>query len=326
MALFDALAFVFFVGDVTSTCWGHHSPFLPPVDYCTSPSFTLPFFVLTAVPFRALVCCFLSFGWADLGVDAASWQTSFSRCFIPFLSRRLILLCCWHGRIWIACLTWRAIPVCYPGTVFQSISWCWPMSCRLWVSFTTWSEPPLWNDRSPTFGRRKCWLFHRLWFWCPWLWASWWGRWNTSNICLCLRWYPTVYCARFFGNWICLMSSSLCTSCHGCIASFTLGSCLCIRCIVAWLRRRNITLPHRWWGPLLLHTRRWTLWGRWFFSSIPLLWLIVVLLLHCMWWYSRGLCWRVDRTYTCCRRWRYNTPPRGWWHWCVYWCVLPWSG
>ena len=64
----------FFGGVVHCPCWGRHYPFLLPVDYCTSPSSSLPFVLLSAAPFRAPVFCSLSFDRAALGVDAAPWK------------------------------------------------------------------------------------------------------------------------------------------------------------------------------------------------------------------------------------------------------------
>ena len=186
------------------------------------------------------------------------------------------------------------------------------MFCRLWPSFPILSDSPLWNNRTPAFGRRKRWLFHCRWWWCPWLRASWWGCLNTFDIYLCLRWYSTMYCDRFF-NWIFLTPSSLCMSCRGFVASFSLGLRLRIRRIVVWLWQLCILLPCRGWGPLLLRKRHWTFRGHWVSSSTLILWSLVLLMLHCLRWDSRRLYRRLDRIFTRCCRWWYSTPPQGWW-------------
>ena len=197
LAFLDALVF-FFGGGVPSSCWGRYSNFMLPVHYFTLPSFAPPFVLLTATTFQAPVCCLLSFGSSDLGVSTASWQTSSSCRFNPFTSKRLFFVFCWHGRIWIACLPWSVRTVCNLGIVCQSISWCWSMFCRLWLSFTTWPDSPLWSNWNPKFWQRQLWPFHCHWLQCAWLRDYWWGRLNTSNIYLCLMWYTMEYCARFF--------------------------------------------------------------------------------------------------------------------------------
>ena len=127
----------------------------------------------------------------------------------------------------------------------------------------------------------------------------------------------------FSWNLLCLTSSFWCKSCHRCVASFYLGSHLPIRRIAAWLQRRHLLLPQRWQGPSLLHTHHWKLRGWWVSSYIMLPWLIVLLLLHWLWWDHRLRCWQMDCTSTHCFWWWYDTPPLVWWRQGVHWCVLP---
>ena len=144
----------------------------------------------------------------------------------------------------------------------------------------------------------------------------------------CTFTYPlshSILCP-FFCNWLCQTSQSLWTSCHGCVVSFSLGSCLFIRCIVVWLWWQHLLLPRRWRGPSLLHALRWIFIGQWRSSSTPLLLPPVLLLLHCMRLDCRCLCWRVHRIFVCCCQWCYNNPPRGWCRQGVHWCILLWSG
>ena len=62
VSLFGALAFSFFFVVVPYPFWGRDFPFLPPVDYFTSPSSAPSFVLLANVPLRAPVFCSLSFG------------------------------------------------------------------------------------------------------------------------------------------------------------------------------------------------------------------------------------------------------------------------
>ena len=131
---------------------------------------------------------------------------------------------------------------------------------------------------------------------------------------------------QFSWNWLSPTSSYWCTSCCKCVASFSLRSRLRFQRIAAWLQRRHLLPPHRWWGPLLLHTHRCNFRWRWDSSSILLPLLLVLILLHWLRWDHRHQFRWVDCTYTRCRIWCYNTPTQVWWRWGFHWCFLPQSG